>query len=78
MPATEEGPPTTTPAERRFLIPVSPEVLRKLHGRQCVECDEPGGELVPAGEACSVATPDGGGLIEWSVRAHAACLGRLV
>lgn len=75
--AAESKAPNTAvvPGGRRFEIPVSTDVLRRLQGALCVECGiADRGRLFPAGRACSVG-PDGEDPLWWDVRAHANCLG---
>lgn len=60
---------------RRFEIPVSTEVLRKLQGDLCIRCGIPRGQLYPDGRAFTV-SPDDSGPLSWDVRSHAKCMGK--
>ncbi|MGW9436726.1 hypothetical protein [Streptomyces sp. NPDC055607] len=60
--------------ERRFEIPVSPDLLRQLQGTLCIRCGLQGGQLFPDGRAFTI-SPGGGDPIPWDVRAHAKCPG---
>lgn len=76
----QQEPVSTTGAldassDRRFEIPVSVEVLRKLQGALCIRCGIPGGQLHPDGRAVTI-SPDESGPISWDVRAHSKCMGR--
>jgi hypothetical protein len=58
---------------RRFEISdVSTAVLHVLQGACCLGCQSQGGDLRPAGRACTV-SPNGTTLW-WDVRAHDKCL----
>ncbi|GHI98053.1 ATP-binding protein [Streptomyces olivaceus] len=66
--------PSQVPEDRRFAISdVTAGVLRILQGGACLYCQEAGGELAPAGRACTFSSP-GGKVLWWDVRAHGACL----
>ncbi|MFC8220420.1 hypothetical protein ACFUTY_19870 [Streptomyces sp. NPDC057362] len=73
-PALTAGTPDAT-GDRRFEIPVSTEVLRKLQGALCIRCGIPGGRLYPDGRAVTV-SPDDSSPISWDVRAHSKCMER--